>query len=279
MNLDALDEVTENTAHYQPKFNEFMEIELSQIFANPNQPRKSFTDIEGLADSIKQSGLIQPIAVSKTPQGYMIISGERRFQAHKLVGLKTIKAHIIQATDKEIQELSLIENIQRDDLTDFEKAKFIGQLWASKNYENKSDIGKALGKTPVYISKCFSALRLDEEIRKDLEEGSHPLGLSILEELGRVKDKALQRDIYLKLISKEINRDGIARCVSEAKEGAVVSPKKVKKVFVCKGFGTVNEFGNFISLDGDLDGRITIDTEDFVKQSNNFNYKITIEEI
>jgi len=279
MNLDALDEVTQTTAMFKPNNNEFMELEIDKIFANPKQPRKNFEDIEGLAESIKKSGLIQPIAVTKTPQGYMIISGERRYQAHKYAGLNTIKVHIIEATDKEIQELSIVENIQRDDLTDYEKAKFIGELWASGAYKQKSEIAEALGKTPAYISKCFSTLRLDDEIIKDLEEGSHPLGLSILEELGRVKDKPLQREIYLKLISKEINRDGIARCISDFNDGKIFKPKKSKKTFVCQGFGTVNDMGNFISLSGDLEGRVAIDTEDFVKQSNNFNYKITIEEI
>ncbi len=130
MNLDAINKATSGKTR-TTGVSAFMELELTKVFPNPNQPRKNFQNIEELAQSIQAQGLIQPIAVVKKEDGYMVVSGERRYRACQYLGLKSIKAHVLQADDVKVQELSLIENIQREDLSDFEKAKFIGQLWAS----------------------------------------------------------------------------------------------------------------------------------------------------
>jgi len=273
MNLSAINKATAGRTRTSG-ISDFMELELKNVYANEAQPRKSFENLEELAASIKENGLIQPIAVTKTLKGYMIISGERRYRASLLNGASTIKAHIIKADEKQILELALVENIQREDLTDFEKAVYIGKLWASGNYETKKELSESIGKAQSYISKAFSCLRLDEEIITDLESAKHNIGLSVLEEISRVKDKSVQKEVYELYISDAITRDEIKDYKSDKVE------KKSKKKFVSYGFGTVNEFGNFIALaKGDLDGRIAIDTEDFVKQANNCNYKITIEEI
>ncbi len=190
---------------------DFMELELSLIYPNPAQPRKSFNDIDELSESIKEHGLIQPIAVAKDGSGkYMIISGERRYRASKLAGLKTIKAHIVTANSKAIEEISLIENIQRNDLTDFEVANYITALWNSGQYPKKQDLAKALGKKPAYISKALGLIdKLDETIKEDISNQKLNVGLSVLEELSRVKEKDVQKILYDQLINKEITRNEI----------------------------------------------------------------------
>ena len=285
MNLSAINKVTAGRTK-TTGISDFAELEMSKIYANESQPRKSFENLEELALSIKENGLIQPIAVTKTDKGYMIISGERRYRASLLNSSKTIKSHIIQADEKQILELALVENIQREDLTDFEKAVYIGKLWASGNYETKKELSQAIGKAQSYISKAFSCLRLDTEITADLESAKHNIGLSVLEEIARVEDKKIQKEVYELILKKEITRDEIKNFKNlkgwdETKVTEVPGIKiNTKRVFVSYGFGTLNDMGNFISLSsGDLDGRIAIDTEDFVKHSNNNNYKITIEEI
>jgi len=208
MNLSALNSATKSrlkTTGISP----FMEIELSRVYPNPNQPRKTFQAIDELAASIKENGLIQPIAVVKKAHRYMIISGERRYRACTTLGLKTIKAHIIDADDKKVMELSLVENIQRDDLTDFEKAKFIGQLWSSGHYPTKKALATAIGKSSAYISKAFSALKLDQQIIQDIETDKNDISVSVLDEISRVKEKRLQVEIYQKYLNKEIHRDEI----------------------------------------------------------------------
>lgn len=199
----------------------FLELELHKVYPNPNQPRKAFNDIEELASSITTNGLIQPIAVVKTDKGYMIISGERRYKASVYAKAKTIKAHIIKATDKEILELALVENIQRDDLTDFEKAKSINQLWASGNYAKKQDLAAAIGKNSSYISKVFKAVKICDEIIQDIEENKKDIGLEVLQELSNIKDK----DVQLQMYQDGTKRDDI-RDYNQSQKSSKISPAK-----------------------------------------------------
>ena len=208
MNLDAINKATSGKTR-TTGVSAFMELELTKVFPNPDQPRKLFQNIEELAQSIQSRGLLQPITVVKKDDGYMITSGERRYRACKFAKLKSIKAHVLQADDFEVQELALIENIQREDLSDFEKAKSIGRLWASGKYTQKQDLATAIGKSPSYISKAFSSLKLDSSILNEIEENKNDIPLSVLEEISRVKDKDIQREVYEKYIAGEITRDDI----------------------------------------------------------------------
>ena len=97
---------------------EVEKIDISKIYANPNQPRKNFDkeSLNELAESIKIHGLIQPIIVNEMSDGYMVIAGERRFRAAKLCGLKEIDAVVKNYTNKQVAEIAIIENLQREDL-------------------------------------------------------------------------------------------------------------------------------------------------------------------
>ncbi|MCT7596402.1 ParB/RepB/Spo0J family partition protein [Aliarcobacter butzleri] len=187
----------------------FSELEITKVYPNPDQPRKSFIDIEELADTIKERGLLQPITVVKKDDGYMIISGERRYKAHLHNEAKTIKAYILDATDEEVQELTLIENIQRNDLTDFEIANHIVKLWKTGRYAKKSDLAKKVGKSESYVSKAFSSLNLDDEILEDIAVNKKDISISVMDEISRVKDKKVQKEVYQKYNAGEITRDNI----------------------------------------------------------------------
>ncbi|MDS1370680.1 ParB/RepB/Spo0J family partition protein [Aliarcobacter butzleri] len=187
----------------------FSELEISKVYPNPDQPRKAFEDIEELAATIKERGLLQPITVVKKDDGYMIISGERRYKAHLFNEAKTIKAYILDATDEEVQELTLIENIQRNDLTDFEIANHIVGLWKTGRYEKKSDLAKKVGKSESYVSKAFSSLNLDDEILEDITVNKKDISISVMDEISRVKDKKVQKEVYQKYNAGEITRDNI----------------------------------------------------------------------
>lgn len=256
MNLNKINQVT------QGKFSSaqdgsFSELELSKVYANPYQPRKSFENIEELAESIKTNGLIQPIAVVKSDKGYMIISGERRYRASLHAELKTIKAHIIKADNKKIQELSLVENIQREDLTDFEKAKFINTLWASDNYKTKKELAKAIGKSQSYLSKVFNAVKLSDEVVKEIEATKADIGLELLQELSSIKDE----DTQLELFKSGATREKIRAAKSETKDKKVSLAKKFKRVMT-------------------LDRSDSEGVTDYLSGLPlNKNYKITIEEI
>lgn len=187
----------------------FNELVITKVYPNPNQPRKQFDDIEELAANIKEHGLLQPITVVKKDDGYMIVSGERRYKAHLHNGAKTIMALILTSSDEQVEELTLIENIQRSDLTDFEVAKHILRLWESGRYAKKSDLANRIGKSDSFVSKAFSCFKLDSEIIEHIEENKKDIPISVMDEIARVKDKDTQKEVYEKYSAGEITRDEI----------------------------------------------------------------------
>lgn len=280
MNFDKLNKITAGKVK-TTGISAFSELEISKVYPNPNQPRKQFDDIVDLALTIQEHGLLQPITVVKKDDGYMIVSGERRYKAHLHNDAKTIKAHIIQADTYQIQEMALIENIQRNDLTDFEKAKYIGELWGSGNYESKSQLAKKIGKSASYISKAFGCLRLDETILEDLENNISKVPLSVLEEISRVKDKDIQIDVYEKYVLGEITRDDIKSFKNVKTKENFPWEKEEKKKLIFQYTNDVMEK----TLDSILKLEIGNTTDsafekicDFELEQNT-KYKITIEEI
>lgn len=164
--------VKEVTAKEEPKAGGVMEIKISQIEPGEGQPRKNFDKekIEALAESIKEHGLIQPIIVSKTDKGYAIIAGERRWRAARVAGLKTIPAIEKEATPREIMELALIENIQREDLNPIEEAEAYERLMNEYSITQEK-LSKIVSKSRPAIANSLRLLNCDKPIRKLLIEG------------------------------------------------------------------------------------------------------------
>lgn len=146
---------------------------LSKIKPNPNQPRKNFEDksLKQLAQSIKEKGLISPITVRKLDNKYIIVAGERRFRAHKLLKKKRILAYIIEAdSNKDIMYMALIENIQREDLNPIEEAK--GYKYLKDNLKSSiTDIAKTVGKSRPAVSNALRLLKLPNEIQESILKG------------------------------------------------------------------------------------------------------------
>ena len=142
-------------------------IPQEEIYPNPNQPRKrfDFDELEGLAQSIRQNGIIQPIAVRINTKGeYELISGERRLRASRLVGITQIPCIIMDATDGKSALFALLENMQRSDLGFFEEAQAIEKLIVDFGM-SRDEVCKKLGKAPPTVSNKLRLLRLPEEIR------------------------------------------------------------------------------------------------------------------
>lgn len=138
-----------------------------EIYPNPNQPRVrfDFDELEGLAQSIRQNGIIQPIAIRINEKGqYELISGERRLRASRLVGIPRIPCIIMDANDSKSALFALIENIQRTDLGFFEEAQAIEKLLTDYGM-SRDEVCKKLGKAPPTISNKLRLLRLPEDIR------------------------------------------------------------------------------------------------------------------
>ncbi|SOE75896.1 chromosome partitioning protein, ParB family [Fibrobacter sp. UWT3] len=162
-----------NPAETSEKFEKIVEISIDLIDPNPYQPRKAFDDegLSELADSIKQQGLIQPIALRKVGDRYQIISGERRTRATKIAGLPTIKAQVFEdLDDKAMAEWALIENIQRVDLNPVEIARSYQQLIDKHGYKHE-DLAKIVSKSRSAITNSLRLLKLPEQVLLWIEEG------------------------------------------------------------------------------------------------------------
>ncbi|MBL8059892.1 MAG: ParB/RepB/Spo0J family partition protein [Chthonomonas sp.] len=149
------------------------ELELSQIVANKDQPRKTFDDdaLAELADSIKSVGLLQPIVVRPISENkYEIIAGERRYRAAKKAGLTSVPVHVRSATDSSVLQLALIENIQREDITPVELAKAYRELVDQFNL-TQEQVAQRVGKSRVGIANSLRLLKLPDEVLDALSAG------------------------------------------------------------------------------------------------------------
>jgi len=151
--------------------NEFQYIDVDRIEPNPEQPRKRFqqNELQELAETIKNVGVIEPIIVRKENEKYILISGERRWRATKLAGFKKIPAIIKNVDEIRSAELSIIENIQREDLTPIEEARAYERLIKLTNL-NIKEIAERVGKDRSTISNLLRLLKLPEEIQQLVEE-------------------------------------------------------------------------------------------------------------
>ena len=147
------------------------EIDIIRVTPNPHQPRINFDEekLQELSASIKEHGIIQPLVVTKNGNGYEIIAGERRLQAAKLAGLKTVPAVVREASEQQKLELAIIENIQRHDLNPIEEARSYLKL-ADEFELNQDEIAKRVGKSRSAIANKERLLNLPVEIQKALIE-------------------------------------------------------------------------------------------------------------
>lgn len=155
---------------------EDMKIDL--ITANPNQPRKNFDEqaLQELAESIKKHGVIMPIVVNDNGDGtYMIIAGERRFRASKLAGKNTIPVVIRKYSEREIKEISLIENLQREDLNPIEAATAMKQLMVDYKL-TQDELAERIGKSRPAIANTLRLLNLTPEVMMMVAEGKLSAG-------------------------------------------------------------------------------------------------------
>ena len=146
-------------------------VKIQELHAGSNQPRTVFDEenIQTLVDSIKENGVLQPLLVRKDFEGYEIIAGERRFRAAMLAGLEEVPVIEKELSDSKAAEISLIENIIRQDLTDIEEAGGFSNLIEKYSYTQEK-ISEIVGKSRSYIANSLRLLSLPEEIKKLLNE-------------------------------------------------------------------------------------------------------------
>lgn len=176
------------------------------IKSNDSQPRKSFDEekIEELSQSIKEFGIIQPIIVKKisNESKYEIVAGERRWRAAKLAGLKEVPIIMKELSNREVLEISLIENIQREDLNPIEESKAYQELLNNFNL-TQGELSKKLGKSRVAITNSLRLLNLDKRVQEMLVDGivKEGHGRALL----AIKDTDIQFEIAQKIVMNKLS--------------------------------------------------------------------------
>lgn len=225
--------------------NEIKELELTSISPNPFQPRRAFdpAQLEELAQSIREFGLLQPILVRKVGTGYELVAGERRFRASQLIGLKTISAIVKNLSDKEIAEMALIENLQREDLNFFEEAEGYAKLIKEFGI-TQDEIAQRMGKSQSTIANKLRLLNLSPAIRQEIS-------ISVITErharaLLKLNDEALQLQLLNEIYSKNLNVRQTDELVEQLLITTEKHPKEKKRRKMTKIFKDMRIFLNTI---------------------------------
>ena len=246
-NIDSvLDEISNGTSDVK---GDKLLISVSEIRPNPYQPRKIFDEeaLKDLSASIKEKGVFTPILVRKSLKGYELIAGERRLKASKMAGLKEIPAMVVDFDDANMMEVSLLENVQRENLTPIEEAEAYDNIIKRLNY-TQDELSKKVGKSRAYITNSLRILKLPTRVRTYVNDGKLSLGhakalLAFEDEdkINEVADRVIKDDLTVRDVEK-LAKD---KPTVKKKKEVVVDPymESVRK-------NLENKFQTGVELDG-----------------------------
>jgi ParB family chromosome partitioning protein len=220
--LEALISIEED------KEDSIKDIKINDIEPNKKQPRKTFDDskLNELAESIKKHGIVQPIIVKKEDDIYRIIAGERRWRAAKIAGLQTVPAILKELDDREIVEVALIENLQREDLNPIEEAEAYEKL--IKEFEmTQEEISEIVGKSRPAIANSLRLLSLSDEVRKMLIDGEITSGHG--RTLLMIEDSELQEGIANEIVKNKYSVRETEKLIKRLKETKLKETDERKK--------------------------------------------------
>ena len=225
---ELLDESFDPTAQQDSKVSDLRNIKVSEISADPNQPRRHFDEasLAELSESVKQHGVLQPIVVTPKGGGYVIVAGERRWRAASMAGLDKIPALVRTLSDQHRLELSLIENLQRSDLNVLETATAYLKLRDQFNL-TLEEIGRSVGgKSISTISNTLRLLRLPDSVKRALAEGKMSEGQA--RPLVNV-DPALIEEILPLILEEDWSVRRVEQFIVQLKKGGAVATKNKAK--------------------------------------------------
>lgn len=201
-----------------------VEIEVSAIEPNPHQPRTEFDAeaVDELADSIREKGIIQPLTVRKFGAGYQLIAGERRFRAARQAGLQTVPALVMDVgTDQEMMEISLIENIQRENLNPIEEARAYRALM-EQCFLTQEDVARKVGKDRSTVANTLRLLHLAPGVRDALQADRISMGHA--RALLGLEDDRLQEMICKQIVARGLSVRKVEALVKAYREGKKENP-------------------------------------------------------
>lgn len=202
-----------------------VQIPLDELRPNPYQPRKNFDpqSIAELSQSIKEHGVIQPIIVRKSIKGYDIVAGERRWRASQEAGLKTIPAVVKPFSDREMMEIALIENLQREDLNAMEMAVAFKRLMDTFDL-TQDELALKVGKSRPHVANFLRLLQLPDKIQKEVRQGKLSMGHA--RALLGLKDKQAMEKLAQKCIQDELSVRQLEELIKQANVPRETSVKK-----------------------------------------------------
>ena len=221
LNFDTI----ENSIIEEAKTNDqIVEINLSELRANPYQPRKNFDEeaLNELASSIKEHGVFQPIIVKKSIKGYEIIAGERRFRASKLAGIQTIPAIVKDFSDEEMMQIALLENLQRENLTSIEEAKAYKSIIESMNI-TQDELAKKVGKSRSHITNILGLLKLPASVQDMVLYNKLSMGHARV--LSKLDDPKTIEDLAQRVITEDLSVRKLESLVYDNEEKEVKTKK------------------------------------------------------
>ncbi len=212
---------------------QIVDLEIDSLQPNPLQPRGIITpeSLVDLVDSIREHGILEPLVVAKTPAGYQIIAGERRWRASKLAGLKSVPVMIKETTPQGMLEMAIVENVQRSDLNAVDRAKAFERLITEFGLGN-SEIAQRISKSPAYISNSLRLLSLPDALKDGLLTGliteGHARALAAIEDPKLIVEayKIILRESGSVRRAEELARKMRAQ-IGRPRQGSVVHPAHV----------------------------------------------------
>jgi len=263
-NEESLNTVADVKTHSSENVKEIKglnEVNINDIIPNPNQPRKHFdeTALNELASSIRVHGIIQPIVLNESDDGkYMIIAGERRWRAAKIAGLETVPAYIRRFTEKQVKEISIIENLQREDLNPIEAAKAIKQLMEEYKLTQEA-VAERIGKSRSVIANTVRLLTLPVEVVDLIETNKLSAGHAKI--LVALTDPIEQIKIATVAVNKKLSVREIEKLVKNINNPSKERPKSEQSIELKEMINEMQRiFATKVSAIGnDNKGRIYID--------------------
>ncbi|MBL7078646.1 ParB/RepB/Spo0J family partition protein [Candidatus Shapirobacteria bacterium] len=260
-----------------------IEIETGLLQPNPLQPRGAITpgSVSELVDSIREHGILEPLLIAKTPAGYQIISGERRWQAARVLGLSRVPAIIKEADSRQMLELALVENVQRKELNPLERARALKRLRDELGL-SWSTIGEKIGKSVAYVINSVKLLELPDALKDGLLSGLITEGHA--RALGGIQDTRLMIEAYKMVLREKASvrrAEEIARLMKEQtrdgnEEGQefVFSKKEISQLSnqIKEGFSPWEVEVEIIHTR--VRGRISLEFREKIPQTKKFLEKI-----
>ncbi len=228
--------------HHFTEIRPLVLLEPEKITPNTAQPRQTFRDesIASLAESIRENGILQPLTVRKTKEGYMLISGERRLRAAKMVGLKKVPCIVVKAGEQTAAVMALLENLQREDLGPFEEAEAIHNLIHNFGL-SREDVAARLGIACSTLSNKLRILKLTDWQKKRIIAAG--LSQRHARALLQIEDNELRNDVLLKIIAKELTVAQSEQLIEETLKGkSEPAPAPCRKTII----GDIRLFANTI---------------------------------